>query len=260
MPRYIIEFSFDGSGYCGWQFQPDSKTIQQTLQEALGMLLHANVELTGCGRTDTGVHALYYAAHFDCDADIQENTLTERLNRLLKQEFCVFSVQQVAEAFHARFNALRREYTYYICNGKTPFFSKYSWEYHQKLDLQLMNDAAGLLIGKKNFGSFCKLHSNNKTNICEVYVAEWRCFGMFYVFTIYADRFLRNMVRAIVGTLVDVGRGRTSVDEFRTILAAENRCASGQSVPARGLFLTDVTYPDGDFIVHKGPSLPLLLL
>lgn len=246
--RYFIEMSYDGAAYCGWQRQRDVATVQQTLETALTTLLRRDTETVGAGRTDTGVNASYYIAHFDAADAVDCAHLTAKLNRMLPQDIAIFSVTPVADEAHARFDAVEREYSYYICRRKNPFRRFSSWQYGVTLDVEAMNRAAAFLTTVEDFTSFAKLNSNNKTNICHVMRAEWRQNGDMLTFTIRADRFLRNMVRAVVGTLVEVGRGKMSVEGFRRVIEQKDRCKAGTSVPGHALFLVDVEYPEELFL------------
>ena len=246
--RYFIEMSYDGAAYCGWQRQRDVATVQQTLETALTTLLRRDTETVGAGRTDTGVNASYYIAHFDAADAVDCAHLTAKLNRMLPPDMAIFSVTPVADEAHARFDAVEREYSYYICRRKNPFRRFSSWQYGVTLDVEAMNRAAAFLTTVDDFTTFAKLNSNNKTNICHVMRAEWRQNGDMLTFTIRADRFLRNMVRAIVGTLVDVGRGRYTVAQVKDIVRSSDLSRSSAGAPPQGLFLSDVRYPDNIFI------------
>ena len=246
--RYFIELSYDGAAYCGWQRQPDAPTVQQALEKALSTLLRQEIEVVGAGRTDTGVNASYYVAHFDCENGVKDCAqLVYKLNLILPQDIAVKRVREVTPEAHARFDAVEREYTYYISQRKNPFRRFSAWQYYVPLDVERMNEAAANLLDYDDFTSFAKLNSNNKTNICRVVKAEWRRAEWdedLLIFTIRADRFLRNMIRAIVGTLVDVGRGRYTVEEFREILHSCDLSRSSAGAPAVGLFLSDVRYDE----------------
>ena len=246
MARYFIELSYDGAAYCGWQRQPDAPTVQQALEKTLSTLLRQEVEVVGAGRTDTGVNASYYVAHFDCEGGVKDCAqLVYKLNLILPQDIAVKAVREVCEQAHARFDAVEREYTYYISQRKNPFRRYSAWQYYVSLNVDAMNLAAKSLLEWDDFTTFAKLNSNNKTNICRVVKAEWRRDANdpdLLVFTIRADRFLRNMIRAIVGTLVDVGRGRYSVEEFECILHSCDLSLASAGAPAQGLFLSDVQY------------------
>ena len=238
--------SYMGTGYFGWQIQPDNLTVQELTERALSDILGESISVVGAGRTDTGVHARYYVAHFDSrrgDLANDEN-LIHRLNGHLPKDIAIASVRRVREDAHARFSAVSRSYMYHINTIKNPFDIGYSWFLKGELCVEAMNEAASLLKAYSDFTSFSKLHSGNKSNICTVSEAVWRRDGIYLVFTITADRFLRNMVRSIVGTLVDVGFGKKSVADFRDIIEAADRSRAGQSAPAMGLYLTNVEYPD----------------
>lgn len=247
MARYFISLSYDGAAYCGWQRQPDTPTVQQALEKGLSTLLREDIEVVGAGRTDTGVNASYYVAHFDSEGVKDCAQLVYKLNLILPQDIAVMAVREVQSQAHARFDAVEREYTYYISQRKNPFRRYSAWQYYVPLDMERMNEAAATLLDYDDFTSFAKLNSNNKTNICHVIKAEWRRAEWdndLLIFTIRADRFLRNMIRAIVGTLVDVGRGRYTVEEFRDILHSRELSRSSAGAPAVGLFLSDVKYSD----------------
>ena len=250
--RYFIELSYDGAAYCGWQRQPDAATVQQTLEKGLSTLLRESIEVVGAGRTDTGVNASYYVAHFDVEGGIKDCAqLAYKLNLILPHDIAVKRVREVRSEAHARFDAVEREYTYYISQRKNPFRRYSAWQYYVPLDVERMNEAAAALLEYDDFTSFAKLNSNNKTNICRVVRAEWRRAERdedLLIFTIRADRFLRNMIRAIVGTLVDVGRGRYTVEEFREILHSRDLSRSSAGAPAVGLFLSDVEYSEDVYI------------
>lgn len=247
--RYFMELKYDGAAYCGWQRQPSAPTVQGTLERALSMLLREQVEIVGAGRTDTGVNASYYVAHFDCARPIEDcGRLVYKLDLVLPPDVAIAAVTPVDESVHARFDAAEREYTYYISQRKDPFRRFSAWQYYVPLDVERMNVAAESLLHYDDFTSFAKLNSNNKTNICHVRRAEWRREGDLLVFTIRADRFLRNMIRAIVGTLVDVGRGRYTPQDFDRILRSRDLSLSSGGAPAQGLFLSDVTYPESVFV------------
>ena len=250
--RYFIYLSYDGAAYCGWQRQPDAPSVQQTLEKALSTLLREDIVTVGAGRTDTGVNASYYVAHFDCTQPIDDcKRLAYKLNLILPQDIAVSRVRRVRDDAHARFDAQEREYTYIISQNKNPFRRYSAWQYYVELDFEKMNKAAAKLLEYDDFTSFAKLNSNNKTNICHISQAEWRREEndkSVMIFTIRADRFLRNMIRAIVGTLVDVGRGRYSVEDFEQIICSRDLSRSSAGAPAQGLFLSDIVYNDDIFI------------
>lgn len=241
--RYFIFFSYDGSRYHGWQIQPDADSVQARLQGALSLLLRSVISVTGAGRTDTGVHARMMVAHFDHDQELDVQQLAYKLNKLLPRDIAVSRIQQVNPHMHARFSATSRMYRYYLHTSKDPFLCLTSYETHYNLDFNKMNQAAKILMEYEDFGAFCKSHADVKTTLCHVTTAEWRqTSATTWYFEIRANRFLRNMVRAVVGTLVDVGRGRITLEEFRKIVEGKRRTEAGESMPAHALFLEDVTY------------------
>ena len=250
--RYFIELRYDGSAYYGWQRQPDMPTVQQTIEDALTKLLRVQTEIVGAGRTDTGVNASYYVAHFDSDVEFSIEQVLYKLNMMLPKDIAIYSISPVAADAHARFDAREREYTYYISSVKNPFRRHSAWLYYVPLDVEKMNQAAAKLLTYSDFTSFAKLNSNNKTNICRIMNAHWSVEqdGVLR-FTIRADRFLRNMVRSIVGTLVDVGRGRYTVEEFCAIIEAKDLSQSSAGAPSQGLFLSDVVYNEATFIKKR---------
>lgn len=243
--RYFLELSYDGGAYCGWQRQNGQPSVQQTLEEKLSLLMGEQIEVVGAGRTDTGVHAAYYVAHFDTERTFEEpQQVVYKLNRMLPMDIAIRSLTAVSNEAHARFSATERAYRYYIEPHKNPFTRHSAWQYGVPLDVEKMNRAAEVLLSERDFTTFAKLNSNNKTNLCRVTEAHWEelpdgrlCF------TIRADRFLRNMVRAIVGTLVDVGRGRYTEEEFAAIVRSRDLSKSSGGAPAEGLFLSEVHYP-----------------
>ncbi|MBP3382992.1 MAG: tRNA pseudouridine(38-40) synthase TruA [Tidjanibacter sp.] len=242
--RYFAELSYKGTAYCGWQRQPSAPSVQQTIEEALSTILRESVEIVGAGRTDTGVHAAFYVAHFDTSRPIANpSDFVYHLNALLPEDIAFGRIYEVDSEAHARFDATEREYRYYIEPRKNPFTRATSWQLTTPLDVDAMNRAAKVLLTTEDFTTFAKLGSNNTNNICHIFRAEWieiEC-GML-VFIFRANRFLRNMVRAVVGTLVDVGRGKITPEEFADIVASRNLSRSSSSAPAAGLFLTDVNY------------------
>jgi len=248
--RYFIFLSFRGTSYCGWQVQPASVTVQAVIEEALSTILREKIATTGAGRTDSGVHAKLFCAHFDSNHDDLETrkNLLIRLNRFLPPDIAVHSIKKVKNEAHARYSAISRTYRYYITKNKDPFREDTSWYLPYQLNVESMNKACRILISTSDFTSFSKLHSNAKTNICNVHYADWEDEGDNLIFTIKANRFLRNMVRAIVGTMVEIGRGRLNLDDFEKIIAARDRCKAGKSVPAKGLFLEDIEYPGDIFL------------
>ena len=242
--RYFIRLAYNGAPFHGWQIQPHDSSVQQVLEQALGTVLRTPVAVTGAGRTDTGVNARTMYAHFDVDAPIAGTVgLCRSLNGLLGRDVAVYAVFPVADDAHARFDATSRTYKYFLHTAKSPFLYPLSWECHFDLDFDMMNEAAQHLLHYTDFTSFSKLHTDVKTNNCRVTHARWERVGEQWVFTITADRFLRNMVRAVVGTLVEVGRHRITIDEFCRIIEARDRCEAGNSMPGNALFLWDITYP-----------------
>ena len=242
--RYCIIFAYDGTAYHGWQLQPNAPTVQRALEEALRMVLRADVGVVGAGRTDTGVHARMMACHFDYEKELDCAHLAFKLNCLLPSDIAVSEVKAVADDWHARFSAIARTYQYYIITRKDAFLHPYALRLYFPLDVERMNEAARLLLTHEDFGCFCKSHSDNKTNLCTVTEAQWTTTDDgTLVFRITANRFLRNMVRAIVGTLLEVGKGKMSIDDFRQVLLSGKRTEAGESVPAKGLFLQEITYP-----------------
>lgn len=243
MPRYFTELSFKGTRYHGWQVQPNALSVQEVLETTFSTFLRQKIEVTGAGRTDTGVHASHYVAHFEADGlPFGPADLVEKLNRFLPPDIALKSIREVDDAMHARFSATRRTYQYFISRVKDPFTLDASYQYLWPLDVEAMNQAAEVLLEWEDFTSFSKLHTDVKTNNCRVMEAFWKEEGTQLVFTISADRFLRNMVRAIVGTLLEVGRGKLTREGFIAILEKKDRGAAGTSAPPQGLFLTDIRY------------------
>ena len=245
--RYFIYLSYDGARYHGWQIQPNGISVQEVLNKALSTLLREPIEVTGAGRTDAGVNASLMVAHFDCQQTTDNGQLVYRLNKLLPSDIAVQKIVPVTPDAHARFSATSRTYHYYIITAKTPF-EPYAYRFPQPLDFDKMNEAAQTLFDYTDFTSFSKLHTDVKTNNCRIMFAQWEQVSPIkWKFTITADRFLRNMVRAIVGTLLDVGRGVLTIEQFREIIEKKDRCSAGTSVPGNALFLADITYPDNLF-------------
>ena len=244
MSRYFVTLSYDGTRYHGWQIQPNGVSVQERLQEALSTLLRESIAVTGAGRTDAGVHARKMVAHFDWVGDaIDGQQLAYKLNRLLPYDIAVSKVEMVSEDMHARFSATSRMYRYYIHTTKDPFQRAYSCEIHYPLDFAKMNDAARILMTYEDFGAFCKSGADVKTTLCQVTKAEWvQTSPTTWYFEIRANRFLRNMVRAVVGTLIEVGRGRLSLDDFKKVIEGKHRSDAGESMPGNALFLEDIVY------------------
>lgn len=244
MARWFLRLAYRGAPFHGWQVQPNAVSVQGEVEKALTTALRTPVSIVGAGRTDTGVNARVMYAHFDFDGDLPDKgRLLVSLNRLVGRDIAIHDIIPVHDDAHARFDALERSYKYFVAFDKTPFLYRLSWHCPNGLDLDSMNEAAQLLLTTEDFTSFAKLHSDAKTNICRVTKAEWTRIGNEgAVFTITADRFLRNMVRAVVGTLVEVGRGKLTVEGFRDIIERKDRCAAGQSMPGEALFLWDIKY------------------
>ena len=244
MSRYFVTFSYDGTRYHGWQIQPNGVSVQEKLQEALSTLLREPIVVTGAGRTDAGVHARMMVAHFDWEgAVIDGQQLAYKLNRLLPYDIAVSKVEPVSEEMHARFSAKSRMYRYYIHTVKDPFQRAYSCEIYYPLDFAKMNEAAKILTTYEDFGAFCKSGADVKTTFCDVTKAEWvQTSPTSWYFEIRANRFLRNMVRAVVGTLIEVGRGRLSIDDFKKVIEGKQRSDAGESMPGNALFLEDIVY------------------
>lgn len=240
--RYFLKISYNGAPFHGWQRQPADSSVQQTIEEALSRILREPVAIVGAGRTDTGVNAKEMYAHFDFDGQVDPKILPG-LNALCGRDIAIHDIYPVADHLHARFDATYRTYHYYVHEGKNPFIDAFSLQV-KALDYEKMNLAASRLLQTDDFTSFAKLHSDAKTNICRVTEARWADIGDGrHVFIITADRFLRNMVRAVVGTLVEVGRGKLSLDDFDRVIATRDRCAAGTSMPPHPLFLWKVGYP-----------------
>lgn len=241
--RYFIWFGYDGTQYHGWQTQPNGVTVQSELERCLSLLLREQVAVTGAGRTDAGVHARQMAAHFDTAADVDAPLLVKKLNGLLPSAISVGRIEPVPADMHARFSATSRTYHYYIHTRKNPFIRQYSQEMHYQLDFDLMNEAGRILMEYDDFGAFCKAGSDVKTTLCRVTHAHWhQTSDTEWYFEITANRFLRNMVRAVVGTLIEVGRRRMTLQEFRKVIEGGRRTQAGESMPAKALFLERVTY------------------
>ena len=242
--RYFLQLSYNGTNYHGWQVQPNAVSVQEVMEKALSTLLREEINVVGAGRTDTGVHASFFVLHFDVENENSDaENLVYKLNRFLPHDIAVQKIWMVKPDTHARFDAVSRTYHYYISAEKDPFTIDTSYLYTGFLDVGKMNDAARVLFEFHDFTSFSRLHTDVKTNNCKIYKAEWKKEGTKLLFVIKADRFLRNMVRAIVGTLLEVGRRKMSVDDFRKIIEMKDRGAAGASAPAHGLFLTNIEYP-----------------
>lgn len=240
-----MRLAYRGAPFHGWQSQPGEVTVQETLEKALSTVMRRDMKIVGAGRTDTGVNARMMVAHFDTDAPVENpDKLVRGLNSLVGKDIAVYEIYEVSPDKHARFDATSRTYHYYAVAEKSPFFYPLSWKAPAGLDYDKMNEAAELLLHTSDFTSFAKLHTDAKTNICKVTHARWHRVGDTdgWVFIITADRFLRNMVRAVVGTLVEVGRGKMTVGDFQAVIDRRNRCAAGTSMPPQALYLWEVTY------------------
>jgi tRNA pseudouridine38-40 synthase len=249
--RYFIYLAYNGKGYCGWQVQPNGSTVQQVVEDALATLLRAPTPIVGAGRTDAGVHARMMAAHFDREEAINDLPfLAEKLNRLLPRDIAIDRILPVREDAHARFDAISRTYHYYVTTRKDAFNYETVFRLHFLPDFEAMNEACRALYEYIDFTSFSKLHTDVKTNNCRISHAAWTVEeGEVWRFSITADRFLRNMVRAIVGTLLEVGRGKLTIGGFKEIIEAKNRGKAGTSAPGHALFLADIRYPEDIFKV-----------
>ncbi|MBF0576072.1 tRNA pseudouridine(38-40) synthase TruA [Dysgonomonas sp. GY617] len=246
MNRYFMYLGYNGGNYCGWQVQRNGVSIQEEIEKALAILLRVPTPILGAGRTDAGVHARQMIAHFD--ADVEDTVmLTEKLNRILPKDIAIYKTVRVKDDAHARFDATSRLYKYYITTQKDPFMYPYKYKVHGNIDLDIMNRCSDILFDYVDFTSFSKLHTDVKTNDCTIMYARWEKEGEDYIFTIKANRFLRNMVRAIVGTLLEAGRGKLDEAGMRRIIEAKDRSVAGCSVPGNALFLEEVEYPDEIF-------------
>ena len=250
MARYFIHLAYNGAAYCGWQTQPDLPTVQLTLEQTLSTLLRQPIAVVGCGRTDTGVHAADFYAHFDYSGQwpVDDGQLVFKLNNMLPTDIAIFDIFPVADNAHARFDATARTYQYHVSNCRLPFRQGLYTRIWFKPDIDLMNRAAEVLMEYDDFTSFAKLHTQVKTNICHLTEAHWNRVGEEWVFTIRSNRFLRNMVRAVVGTLLQVGFCQLTLEQFRQIIEQKDRCSAGESVDGKALFLADVGYPEEIFI------------
>ena len=246
--RYFIYFSFNGKHYHGWQKQKNSLTVQEKIEESLSVLLKDKILVTGAGRTDAGVHAKQMVAHFDFNEHFENsNKLVFKLNQFLSNDISVKSLKSVKNNAHARFDAISRTYEYHISRDKDVFSEEYSYHLNYSLNKKKINEAIKIIINNKNFKCFSKSKTNVTNYICNIIDSKWMEFDKKYVFKITANRFLRNMVRSIVGTLIDVGLEKTSIDDFIEIIMSKNRSMAGYSVPAKGLFLTKISYPEEIF-------------
>ena len=252
--RYFLRLAYDGSCFHGWQRQPNAVTIQQTLEESMSVLLRCPITLTGAGRTDTGVHAEEYFAHFDLQQNLlpsERDKIVFKLNRFLASDIAISDLIPVTGQAHARFSAVSRSYRYCIAREKNPFRHNFTYFIYGKIDHELMNRGAELIMSYRDFTSFSKVDTDTKTNNCQIVYARWQYEESELVFTITADRFLRNMVRAIVGTLIALGTGKMSMEELKQVIEGKNRSDAGDSVPAKGLALHRIIYPPEIFIIKN---------
>ena len=240
--RYFIKLAYNGTNYHGWQVQPNASSVQETLNKALSVILNEEINIMGAGRTDTGVHAKEMFAHFDYTPTFEIDSVLHKLNSYLPKDIVIYDIIPVHEDAHARFDAKKRTYNYYITSVKDVFSQEESWYYHQNLDVELMNQAAKILLNHTDFQCFSKVNTDVNTFNCIISEAYWTQVNNQLIFTISADRFLRNMVRAIVGTLVNVGLHKITLSDFNSIIENKNRNEAGFSVPAQGLFLTKIEY------------------
>ncbi len=244
--RYFIKLAYDGAAYHGWQIQDNAMTVQEVITKAVRLMWRKDFKMIGCGRTDTGVSASCFYAHFDLEEEKSReelNDLVFRLNRYLSEDIVIFSIFPVPADLHSRYDAISRTYQYFIHTFKDPFLNKQSWFVHSQLDVDLMNRGGEILKEYEDFTSFSKFNEKRKTNLCTITVAKWEEVGHRLVFTITANRFLHDMVRAIVGTMINLGQHKISIEDLRSVIESKDRCNAGESVPAKGLFLTHVEYP-----------------
>ncbi len=247
MIRYFVFFQYRGTNYHGWQIQPNAHTVQAEMENAWQVYFQSKIPLSAAGRTDTGVHAKEMVAHFEVESSIQKSSFIFRLNNMLPSDISIYDLKEVQPEFHARFDACNRSYEYHLSDQKDVFAEGNYYRTSKKLDFEKMNQAAKSLIGKNDFSCFSKSKTQTFTNDCEIYRAAWVKKENHWVFEIKANRFLRNMVRAIVGTLLEVGQGKRDEDSLTDLIASKNRSNAGVSVPAEGLFLTCIEYPKEGF-------------
>lgn len=247
--RYFIELAYKGTNYHGWQYQPNAVSVQELLNKALSTVFRTTIDVVGAGRTDSGVHASQMYAHVDLEGDFNSEKVIYKLNALLPNDIVVYAILKVTDDAHARFNATSRSYEYRIFRGRNPFLVETTWQYtNKKLNIDLMNEAARILVTYTDFQCFSRSNTDVKTYNCAITNAEWVQKGDDLTFYITADRFLRNMVRAVVGTLIEIGKEKITLDDFKKIIESKNRSNAGPSVPSQGLFLTQVVYPKNLFI------------
>lgn len=248
MKRYFIYLSYNGANYCGWQNQPNGLSVQEVIEKALSTILRKPISIVGAGRTDAGVHAKQMIAHVDAEIEsFGVDRLADKLNSFLPHDIAIQEIVSVKNDAHARFDATSRLYRYYVTTRKDPFLYNTHCRIRSQLDLEKMNACANILFEYEDFTSFSKLHTDVKTNLCQIIQARWEKRGDEYIFTIQANRFLRNMVRAVVGTLIEAGKGNLDEAGMRRIIEAQDRCVAGTSVPANALFLECVEYPKDIF-------------
>jgi tRNA pseudouridine38-40 synthase len=240
--RYFIQFAYNGTHYHGWQIQPNASSVQETLNKAFSVLLNETISIMGAGRTDTGVHASEMYGHFDTEKNLDIPVLVYKLNSYLPKDIAIFNIIAVHDDAHCRFDATKRTYEYHINTVKNPFLQELSWYVTQKLDVDLMNEAAQLLLKHTDFQCFSKVNTDVNTFDCTIFEAFWKQENGKLIFTISANRFLRNMVRSIVGTLINIGLHKITLADFENIIASKNREKAGFSVPAHGLYLTNIYY------------------
>ncbi|WP_281323835.1 tRNA pseudouridine(38-40) synthase TruA [Flavobacterium sp. IMCC34518] len=240
--RYFIKLAYNGTHYHGWQYQPNAASVQETMNKAFSVILNNEINLMGAGRTDTGVHAKEMYAHFDLETLFDIPNTIHKLNSFLPKDIVIYAILPVANEAHSRFDATKRTYEYHINTFKDAFLQEKSWYFHQKLDLDLMNEAAKSLLNHTDFQCFSKVNTDVNTFDCSIFEAYWKQEDDKLIFTISANRFLRNMVRSIVGTLINIGLYKITLDDFEKIIESKNRDKAGFSVPAHGLYLTKIAY------------------
>jgi len=248
MPRFFLNLSYNGAQFHGWQKQNNAVTVQETIEEALSTLFQEKTEIVGAGRTDTGVHAREMVAHFEVEKEFDEDQLVYQLNSLVGSEIAIHKLRRVSKDAHARFDASGRTYHYHLLKKKDPFLKDLAYHHFKELDFYNMNLAAKFLLGQQDFSSFSRSNTQTKTNICTIELAEWKEMEDQWVFEIKADRFLRNMVRAIVGTLIEIGEGKREVEELKEIIEKKDRGFAGVSAPAHGLYLQQIDYSDSIYL------------
>ncbi len=249
MSRYFLEIKYDGTNYHGWQIQQNANSVQAEINKALSTLLQQEINVVGAGRTDTGVHAKQLFAHFDTDTPFKIDSLKFKINKFLPEDISCTSIHEVNKDVHARFSATARTYEYWITVNKDPFLNNKAYYFIHSLNINLMNEACTILLNHTDFSCFSKSNTDTFTNDCDITAAHWETKNDYLIFTITANRFLRNMVRAIVGTILDIGQERLKVEDLETIISSKNRSNAGTSAPAHGLYLTEVKYPKEDLNV-----------